>query len=117
MKIIVDGAEVTRGSTSLPSLPGHLLVQHVQCGKLECRCRKGKPHGPYFYRIWREGERIRKVYVKATEAETVRAQIALYAEEEDKIHEMKAIRRSATKSILRQWAVFEKAGQLKKPAD
>jgi hypothetical protein len=30
-------------------------------------------HGPYFYRFWREGGRLRKKYVKRGELEEVRA--------------------------------------------
>lgn len=38
-------------------------VEYVKCGKEACRCREGKGHGPYAYKYWREGDRVRKKYV------------------------------------------------------
>ena len=35
----------------------------VRCGKATCACREGKLHGPYVYKYWREGGRLRKKYV------------------------------------------------------
>ena len=58
-------------------LEGEVCPQFIRCGKPGCRCQYDKPHGPYHYRIWREGTRVRKVYVKATEVEAVRAACVL----------------------------------------
>ena len=55
------------------SLPGSVCVQWVRCGKGGCRCSRGMRHGPYFYRFWREGGRLRKQYVKKADLERVRA--------------------------------------------
>jgi hypothetical protein len=55
-------------------LPGVVLPEWVRCGKPNCRCRRGELHGPYHYRFWREGGRLRKAYVKRSELERVRAQ-------------------------------------------
>ena len=33
-------------------------------------------HGPYLYRRWREGGRLRRQYVRSTDAERVRAALA-----------------------------------------
>ena len=37
--------------------------ESVRCGKPRCACREGKLHGPYVYKYWREGGRVRKKYV------------------------------------------------------
>jgi hypothetical protein len=55
------------------TLPGVVCPQWVQCGRPGCRCSHGRLHGPYFYRFWREGGRLRKEYVKRSEVEEVRA--------------------------------------------
>ena len=43
-KKVVDGlpdaAELVRGS---------LVKRYLRCGKVECRCHRGKGHGPYYY--------------------------------------------------------------------
>jgi hypothetical protein len=46
----------------------------VRCGRPNCRCARGSLHGPYFYRFWREGGRLRKEYVPRPDVERVRAQ-------------------------------------------
>ena len=37
----------------------------VKCGKDDCPCHKegGKRHGPYLYRVWREGGKVRSQYL------------------------------------------------------
>src|SRR5262249_25350961 len=55
------------------TLPGVILPQWVRCGRPNCRCARGHLHGPYHYRFWREGGRLRKAYVKQSEVEAVRA--------------------------------------------
>jgi hypothetical protein len=68
---------------SLPDtapLKGAICAQYVRCGNPRCRCRRGELHGPYHYRLWREGGRVRKAYVKPSELESVRAACAAYQE-------------------------------------
>ena len=59
-----------------PALPGSLHAEWKRCGKPGCRCARGHPHGPYWYRRWREGGRQRKQYVPRQELPAVRAGIA-----------------------------------------
>lgn len=48
----------------LPKTPiGSLHLEFKSCGRLNCRCRRGLLHGPYFYRHWRESGRQRKAYI------------------------------------------------------
>jgi hypothetical protein len=56
------------------TLPGAVCAQWVRCGRPNCRCAQGSPHGPYHYRFWREGGRLRKEYVRRSDVERVRAQ-------------------------------------------
>jgi len=37
--------------------------ERVKCGKASCRCRAGELHGPYTYKYWKEGGRLKKAYV------------------------------------------------------
>lgn len=53
-------------------LSGVVLSQMVRCGRLNCCCAQGKPHGPYFYRFYREDGRLRKAYVRPADVEQVR---------------------------------------------
>ena len=57
---------------------GALLEQYVRCGKPNCRCREGRLHGPYYYRFFRRGGRLRKRYVRGADA---REQLRLEDEE------------------------------------
>ena len=65
----------TKTHDPLPkTLAGAVCIQWVPCGRAGCRCSRGQLHGPYYYRFWREGGRLRKEYVRLTELEEVRAQ-------------------------------------------
>ena len=57
-------------------LPGVLVAEYRTCGKPSCRCARGERHGPYWRRYWREEGRRRRSYVRAADAERVRAGIA-----------------------------------------
>ena len=51
-------------ANTLPKmLPGAVCTEWKKCGKSNCRCAGGEMHGPYYYRYWREGGRLRKTYV------------------------------------------------------
>ena len=54
----------TDSAKTLPKmLPGVVCGQWKRCGRKNCRCVAGALHGPYFYRFWRQGGRLRKEYV------------------------------------------------------
>jgi hypothetical protein len=55
-------------------LTGTVHAQFVRCGRPNCRCREGHLHGPYFYRFWREGGKLRKEYVRPKDVNNIRAQ-------------------------------------------
>jgi hypothetical protein len=64
---------VTKLAETLPkTLPGAVCAQLVRCGHPNCRCARGSLHGPYFYRFWREGGRLRTEYVPRPDVERVR---------------------------------------------
>jgi hypothetical protein len=54
-------------------LPGAVCRQWVRCGNPTCHCARGQRHGPYYYRFWREGGKLRKQYVRPADLEEVRA--------------------------------------------
>jgi hypothetical protein len=55
------------------TLPGVVCRQWVRCGRQNCCCTHGKLHGPFFYRFWREGGKLRKQYVPAEKVDEVRS--------------------------------------------
>ena len=57
------GADSPQSPPSLAPLPGATVTQYIRCGKATCHCREGEGHGPYHYRIWREGGPVHKVHV------------------------------------------------------
>lgn len=52
-----------KNSKTLPKI-GAVCEQLIRCGKPNCRCARGELHGPYFYMFYRDGGRLKKVYVK-----------------------------------------------------
>jgi len=56
-------------------LTGALIPEFKRCGKKNCRCASGQRedlHGPYFYRFYRVGGRLRRQYVPRNEAAEVK---------------------------------------------
>jgi len=64
--------------SEMTPLPGEICSQYVRCGKANCRCNDGKLHGPYHYRVWREGPRVFKQYVKSSDLESTRERCRQY---------------------------------------
>jgi hypothetical protein len=58
-----------------------LQMDFKRCGKLNCICSKGVPHGPYFYLRWRVGGSQRRRYVIAGDVPLVLQQIAVHQSE------------------------------------
>src|SRR6266540_5125113 len=56
-------------------LAGSLVEQTRRCGKPECRCADGEPHGPYAYFAPRTGGRGRLKYVPSGLVEAVRGRL------------------------------------------
>ena len=54
-------------------LPGVVCAQMVRCGKPNCKCARGELHGPYYFRFWRDGGRLRKQYVRAADLAATQA--------------------------------------------
>ena len=80
------------------SAGGAVCAQYVRCGKAGCKCSRGELHGPYYYRFTREGGRLRKSYVKKSEAGAA-------LEEQRRGRELKALlgpadRRRSRRSLL-----------------
>lgn len=38
-------------------------LEEVRCGKKNCHCAEGKPHGPYWYAYWTEDGKTRSQYI------------------------------------------------------
>ena len=58
---------------------GSLIERSTRCGNPNCRCRKGRPHGPYFYLSVTLGVgRTKTYYVPQGKVGQVREGIASY---------------------------------------
>ena len=69
-------------------LPGAVCAQMVKCGKPNCKCTRGELHGPYFYRFYRCGNKLRKVYVRKSEAAALKAACDSYRSEQQQIRQI-----------------------------
>ena len=103
------------GPTS--ELAGKIQVQYVRCGKATCRCAKGQPHGPYYYRTWRDGMRTRKVYVKNEDIDAVSRACENHAHYKQLLRELRAQRRSVSSKLRQEWRHTQSLlSSAKKPA-
>ena len=71
-------SEERRSYPKITPLPGGLHAEWKRCNRPNCRCTAGGDalHGPYLYRRWSDRGRLRRQYVKAADADWVRAGIA-----------------------------------------
>jgi hypothetical protein len=67
--------ENCRSVPKIVPLPGGLYAERKRCNRSNCRCAAGGDalHGPYLYRRWVENGRRRRQYVKAVDADRIRA--------------------------------------------
>jgi hypothetical protein len=67
--------EKCRSAPKIAPLPGRLYAERKRCNRPNCRCVAGGEalHGPYLCRRWLENGRRRRQYVKAADADWVRA--------------------------------------------
>lgn len=80
-------------------LPGTICETFVRCGNPRCRCQQGRPHGPYYYRVWREGERVHKEYVKRSERAVIGAACDENARYRTRLREIRQERERLAASI------------------
>ena len=72
-------------------LAGSLVEQARRCGRAECRCADGQPHGPYAYFAPRTRGRGRLRYVPSGLVETVRGHLRRGEQVEAVLAEISAI--------------------------
>ncbi len=59
------------------TLPGYVCQQWKRCGKPNCRCARGRLHGPYFYRFgWKNGRQFKEYIRLVDAAKTLQACLA-----------------------------------------
>lgn len=96
---LVAEPSAPRNDNSIRPLSGKLTTQYVTCGKADCRCRNGQLHGPYHYRVWRDGDQIKKEYVKRTDIERVRNSCQAFQDMMGSIMRLRAERRRLSRRI------------------
>lgn len=95
-------------------LKGEVCTQYIRCNKAGCRCQTGAPHGPYYYRVWREGGRVRKEYVKSVDAAAVRAACETYKTLSQQLRDLRRQREQVARQLQGEW---RKAQRLMRPSD
>jgi hypothetical protein len=103
----IKSAETT---TKIEPLRGGIETQFKQCGRSNCKCAKGKLHGPYYLRRWQRcGKRCSK-YVKKSDVFVTFKAVSQYKRDRQETRELiREINESgnamwkAMRGILREW--------------
>ena len=98
MRSSEDGRSVRKTAP----LSGVLREERVRCGRPTCRCARGDLHGPYLYHRWREQGRQRRRYVRAQDADEVRAALAEWRH----LHPPARSTRDLLADLRRLWTQF-----------
>ena len=61
------------------------------CGKKDCRCKKGSPHGPYPYLSEKRDKRTRMTYVKKEHLDTIQAEAEEYSRFQHRLAHLRKI--------------------------
>ena len=79
------------------------VQQYLTCGKINCRCRRGRKHGPFHYLVQCLGPgKIQKFLLKtASQQELARASVAAYTQFQKQLEELSQI----NAELLRRGAV------------
>ncbi len=93
----------TEAAPSPAVLKGEVCRQFIRCSKPGCRCLSGQLHGPYYYRVWREAGRVRKVYIRPAELDAVRAACGTYHAYYQQLRDLRRQRELLTRSVWGQW--------------
>ena len=96
------GTNAPEGAPIPTPLKGEVCTQYIRCNKAGCRCQTGSPHGPYYYRVWREGGHVRKVYVKSEDLAAVRAACDSYKALNQQLRDLRLRREQAMRDIRGQ---------------
>nr|CAA9295892.1 hypothetical protein AVDCRST_MAG63-4795 [uncultured Armatimonadetes bacterium] len=91
------------GGTEITPMKGVICAQFVRCGNRKCRCHQGEPHGPYYYRVWREAGQVHKEYVKPSDVEGVRAGCDVHKEFTQQLRDLRKDREQLTRRIQSEW--------------
>jgi len=59
-------------------IKGSLLERYLPCGKEGCKCKKGAPHGPFYYLTYLESGKRRSIYIPKGKLEQVKKGMATY---------------------------------------
>ena len=94
-------------------LKGEVCEQYIVCSKPRCRCTDGQLHGPYYYRVWRQGERIQKQYVSKENLGAVRAACLAYKEAKDFLRAQNVRREQLSRELHR---AYRKTGRISIPS-
>jgi hypothetical protein len=90
------------GLSDIP-LKGEVCTQYIRCNKAGCRCQTGAAHGPYYYRVWREGGRVHKEYVKSENAAAVRAACESYKALSQQLRDLRHQREKIARQLQGEW--------------
>ena len=82
---------------------GSVHSEMKRCGRDNCRCTRGRLHGPYFYRYYRVEGQLCKRYVKRSELEIVQAECAARRSAEAELREERQRMKEAERAGLEQY--------------
>lgn len=80
----------------LTPLPGGVYAQYIRCTGRCAKCTDGAGHGPYWYRFYRVGGKVRKEYISARRVPYVRRQCAAW-------RALRRQERQARQTALAEW--------------
>lgn len=80
-------------------LPYYLKEYYFPCGKVNCKCKKGKLHGPFLYIVGKEGDKRIFQYVKKKDIYTIEKTAGSYKRYQKTLSEIRKINKTISDSF------------------
>jgi len=80
-------------------LPYYLKEYYFPCGKVNCKCKKGKLHGPFLYIVGKEGDKRIFQYVKRKDIHTIEKTAGSYKRYQKTLAEIRKINKTISDSF------------------
>jgi hypothetical protein len=91
-------------------LQGSLFTRYGECGKLNCACRSGEKHGPYYVLSTRAAGRAGFAYVESGKLDVAREHVDGYRRFRRGLRRLKTLNEQLVRLLKRYQAVAARRG-------
>jgi hypothetical protein len=85
---------------NLEMVQGSVIEKYIRCGKENCKCKKGRGHGPMYYLSFKEEGATKLIYIPKSKVKKVREQVKQFRQFKGTGSEISRLNREILKKEL-----------------